>query len=40
MRCDHHIHMVLDGTDWKAAIRRHEAGPDVAYIRTILARYQ
>ena len=40
MRCDHHIHMVLDGMDWKAAIRRHEAGPDVAYIRTILARYQ
>ena len=37
---DCHIHMVLDGLDWKGAIRRHETGPDVNWIRGILERYQ
>ncbi len=40
MKADCHIHMVLDGVDWKAAIRRHEQGPDIPYIREILATYQ
>lgn len=34
------MHMLLDGVDWRSAIRRHEAAPDVAWIRRTLARYQ
>lgn len=40
MNADCHIHMVLDGVDWKAAIARHAGGPDVPYIRRILSEYQ
>lgn len=40
MRADCHIHMVLDGVDWKAAIRRHAAYPDEAFLRAALRRYQ
>lgn len=40
MRCDCHIHMVLDGADWKAAIRRHREGPEDAWIRSVLERYR
>ena len=40
MKCDCHMHMVLDGVSWKAAIGRHENGPDDAFIRQALARYQ
>lgn len=40
MRADCHIHMVLDGLDWRGAIGRHERGPDENWIRQILARYQ
>ena len=36
---DCHIHMVLDGENWKAAIQRHENGPDFPWIRGILERY-
>ena len=36
---DCHIHMVLDGENWKAAIQRHENGPDLPWIRGILERY-
>lgn len=36
---DCHIHMVLDGENWKAAIQRHENGPDLTWIRGILERY-
>lgn len=32
--------MVLDGVDWKAAIRRHAAYPDEAFLRAALRRYQ
>ena len=39
MRADCHIHMILDGADWKTAIRRHREQPDEPYIRKILARY-
>lgn len=36
---DCHIHMVLDGENWKAAIKRHENGLDLPWIRGILERY-
>ncbi len=40
MRADCHMHMVLDGYDWKAAVLRHEKGPEEAFIRAVLAQYQ
>ncbi|MBQ8797600.1 MAG: amidohydrolase family protein [Oscillospiraceae bacterium] len=40
MKADHHIHMILDGVDWRAAIARHAAAPDKTWIRQILTRYQ
>lgn len=40
MKADLHMHMVLDGIDWRAAIGRHRDSPDIPYIRGILARYQ
>lgn len=39
MKSDCHIHMVLDGTDWRGAIDRHRAGPDRALIRARLQEY-
>lgn len=40
MFCDCHIHMVLDGKDWKAAISGHGEVPDVPLIRRRLENYQ
>lgn len=40
MRADCHIHMVLDGVDWKAAIARHNPAPNEAYIREKLSLYR
>ena len=40
MRYDCHMHMVLDGLDWKAAIARHEFGTQDDWIRNVLKRYQ
>ncbi len=40
MRCDCHMHMILDGVEWKNAIRRHSGGPDEGWIREILKTYQ
>lgn len=40
MKSDCHIHMVLDGVEWKSAIARHKNGPDEVFIRHTLARYQ
>ena len=37
---DCHMHMILDGYDWKAAIRRHAQCPDETWIRGILKEYQ
>ncbi len=37
---DCHIHMVLDGENWRAAIDRHSRQPEEGYIRRVLARYQ
>ncbi len=40
MKCDVHMHMILDGVDWKAAIRRHSQQVDEAFIHRILASYR
>ena len=40
MRCDCHMHMILDGAFWRAAIRRHDPVPDDAFIHSILKTYQ
>lgn len=40
MHADCHIHMVLDGVNWKHAIARHAEVPQEAYIRKVLAQYQ
>ena len=40
MRADCHMHMILDGVEWKAAIARHRQTPDVAFIRGVLETYQ
>ena len=37
---DAHMHMVLDGVNWKAAIQRHADGVDLQWIRGVLAEYQ
>lgn len=37
---DCHIHMVLDGMDWRAALARHSAAPDRNQIRLTLETYQ
>ena len=40
MLCDCHIHMVLDGANWKDAIAAHQNEPDEALIRARLQRYR
>ena len=40
MNADCHIHMVLDGVDWKAAIARHAGKPDGSFIRKALKCYE
>ena len=40
MRCDCHMHMILDGVEWKNAIRRHVETPDEPWIRQQLKTYQ
>ena len=40
MLVDCHMHMVLDGADWKAAIARHRQAVDETWIRRTLAHYQ
>lgn len=40
MHQDCHMHMVLDGEDWRGAIDRHSKRPDETWIRKILARYR
>ena len=39
MKSDCHIHMVLDGADWKRAIDCHRNGPDRTLIRSRLKAY-
>ena len=40
MTADCHMHMVLDGYNWKNAIARHSTGPDDAFIHNALSAYQ
>ena len=40
MLYDCHMHMILDGEYWKAAIARHSVAPDMSFIHAVLARYQ
>ena len=40
MKADCHMHMVLDGEYWKAAIARHSIAPDEDFIRRTLAYYR
>jgi len=40
MRADCHMHMVLDGVEWKAAIARHTVTPDEKFIRKTLEIYR
>ena len=40
MSADCHMHMVLDGQDWKQAIARHAQGPDEIWIRAVLRKYR
>ena len=40
MKADCHIHMVLDGVDWKSAIARHSVKPDEKFIHKTLATYR
>ena len=39
MRCDCHMHMILDGYEWKAAIARHADKTDDAWIRQQMETY-
>lgn len=40
MKADCHIHMVLDGVEWKSSIHRHAKAPDRDIIRNTLSQYQ
>ena len=40
MKADCHMHMVLDGLDWKASIARHKETPHENTIRAALALYE
>ena len=40
MRADCHMHMVLDGVEWRAAIARHKEAPQEDFIRDVLGRYR
>ena len=40
MRWDCHMHMILDGADWRSAIRRHSEQPEESWIREVLRHYQ
>ena len=40
MRSDCHMHMILDGVDWKKAIGRHSESVDIGFVRKVLATYR
>ena len=40
MRADCHMHMVLDGVDWRRAIGRHRDGTDEVWLRKALESYR
>lgn len=37
---DCHVHMVLDGLDWRKAIDRHRTAPEEGWIRSVLSAYR
>lgn len=40
MKADCHMHMILDGYEWKGAIARHKEKPDEDFIRKVLGIYR
>ena len=40
MAVDCHMHMILDGVEWRSAIDRHREKPNEAWIRKILENYR
>ena len=40
MKADVHMHMILDGYEWKSAIARHSERPDETFIRSVLSAYR
>ena len=40
MKVDCHMHMILDGVEWRGAIARHAQAPDREWIKSILSTYQ
>ena len=40
MKADCHMHMILDGYEWKGAIARHREKPDERFIHQVLSTYQ
>ena len=40
MYSDCHMHMILDGLDWRSAIARHKNGPDEVFLRQALDAYR
>ena len=40
MRADCHMHMILDGVDWRSAIARHAEKVDKSWIRSVLETYR
>ena len=40
MIADCHMHMILDGVEWRSAIARHNPVPDESWIRDVLKTYQ
>lgn len=40
MKADCHMHMILDGYEWRSAIARHKEKPDEDFIRQVLSTYQ
>ena len=40
MKADCHMHMILDGVEWRAAIDRHRTAPDIPWIRSVLETYR
>ena len=40
MKADCHMHMLLDGRDWRASIARHRENPDIFTVRAALDIYQ
>ena len=37
---DCHMHMVLDGVEWRSAIARHSAAPEEGFVRRVLSAYK